>query len=245
MNNELNTKEAYDARKAEKERAFAAEDRMRLGKRLGLWAIGFIGIAVVIFGLVKLGGGGDTGGTASLINAVSPQDFVQGNSAAPVTLIEYSDFQCPACASYYPFLKELMKQDGDRIQFVYRHFPLPQHKNAKLAAQAAEAAGKQNKFWEMHDLLFENQKDWAESRSADELFAGYASSLELDLDQFSRDLDTSEIKAKIEADYNGGVAAGVNSTPSFFLNGKKIENPRSLDEFEQLINKSTPAPATP
>lgn len=241
MNNEPNAKEAYDARKAEKERALAAQDRVRLGKRLGLWVIGFVGIAVVIFGLVKLGGEDGTGGTASLINAVSPQDFVQGNSAAPVTLIEYSDFQCPACASYYPLLKELMTKDGDRIQFVYRHFPLPQHKNARLAAQAAEAAGKQSKFWEMHDLLFGNQEKWAESGKAKDMFLEYANELKLDAAIFSNDLDASEIKAKIEADYNGGVAAGINSTPSFFVNGSKIQNPRSLDEFEQLINQRTPA----
>ena len=124
---------------------------------------------------------------------------------------------------------------GAQVKFAYRHFPLPQHKNAKLAATVAEAAGKQGKFWEMHDLIFQNQSDWSEDKNAAVIFAKYAQDLQLDLAKFQTDIADEEIKAKIENDYKSGVKAGVNSTPSFFLNGKKINNPRNYDEFKNAI----------
>ena len=105
-------------------------------------------------------------------------DFkVKGPETAPITIIEFSDFQCPACGSYYPIVKQLYQEFGDEIQFVYRNFPLRQiHSNAQLAGQAAEAAGRQDKFWGMHDMIFENQKTWSDqkSRQAEEAFIAYA-----------------------------------------------------------------------
>ena len=127
---------------------------------------------------------------------------------------------------------------GAQVRFAYRHFPLPQHKNAKLAATVAEAAGKQDKFWEMHDLIFQNQSDWSEEKNAAVIFAKYAQDLGLDLAQFQTDIASEEIKAKIENDYKSGVKAGVNSTPTFFLNGKKINNPRNYDEFKNAIEQA-------
>ena len=124
---------------------------------------------------------------------------------------------------------------GAQVQFAYRHFPLSQHKNAKLAATVAEAAGKQGKFWEMHDLIFQNQSDWSEEKNAAVIFAKYAQEVGLDLAKFQTDIASEEIKAKIENDYKSGVKAGVNSTPSFFLNGEKITNPRNYDEFKNAI----------
>ena len=127
---------------------------------------------------------------------------------------------------------------GAKVRFAYRHFPLPQHKNAKLAATVAEAAGKQSKFWEMHDLIFQNQSAWSEEKNAAILFAKYAQDLGLDLARFQTDIASDEIKAKIENDYQSGVKAGVNSTPSFFLNGKKMDNPRNYDEFKNAIEQT-------
>ena len=127
---------------------------------------------------------------------------------------------------------------GRQVRFAYRHFPLPQHKNAKLAATVAEAAGKQGKFWEMHDLIFQNQSDWSEEKNAAVIFAQYAQDLQLDLAKFQTDIASEEIKAKIENDYKSGVKAGVNSTPSFFLNGKKLDNPRNYDEFKNAIEQA-------
>src|SRR3989338_2093696 len=105
-------------------------------------------------------------------------DWVKGNKEAKVTLIEYSDFQCPACGAYYPVVKQLNEEVGDKIVIAYRNFPLRQvHQNAQIAAQAAEAAGKQGKFWEIHDMLFENQKEWSSYVNAKEIFIKYAQSL--------------------------------------------------------------------
>ena len=119
---------------------------------------------------------------------------------------------------------------------MYRHFPLRNiHPNADLAARAAEAAGRQGKFWEMHDLIFEHQKEWADQKDARELFVQYAQSLNLDIEQFWVDVDSSEIKDKIDIDSKSGLNFEVNATPTFFLNGEKLQNPRNYEEFKSLI----------
>lgn len=169
------------------------------------------------------------------LSAVTGADWLEGNRVAKTVLIEYSDFQCPACGAYFPILQQLRRDLGPQMAFVYRHFPLPQHQNAKLAAYAAEAAGRQGKFFEMHDMIFEHQSDWSEQSNARDIFIGYADSLHIDHARFVTDLDSQGIKDKVDNDFNGGVAAGVNSTPTFFLNGQKITNPRSYDEFKNLI----------
>ncbi len=169
--------------------------------------------------------------------SVNASDNVKGNQAASAILIEYSDFQCPACGYFYPILKELAARHENDMLFVYRHFPLTQiHKHAQLAAQAAEASALQGKFWEMHNLIFDNQSAWSALPSARETFIGYAKDLELDLAKFQADMDSDTVAAKVDSDSRGGAQAGVNGTPSFFLNGKRIQNPRSLEEFENLIS---------
>jgi len=174
--------------------------------------------------------------TASLAELFMPSDQVKGSTEASITIVEYSDFQCPACAAYYPIVKQLTSEYGDRVKFVYRHFPLSQiHANAERAAHAAEAAGIQGKFWEMHDMLFENQKVWAESSNPDELFIGYAVSLGIDQGVFEKALDSKEVKEKVTKDYLSGMRARINGTPTFFLNSKQIQNPRNYDEFKALI----------
>ena len=205
-----------------------------------LWLVAAVIIIGSIFGVIKLASKSqvpDSGSNTSAltISAINADENIKGNKDAQATLIEYSDFQCPACGSYYPILKKVSDDLGDKVKFAYRHFPLPQHKNAKLAATVAEAAGKQGKFWEMHDLIFQNQSDWSEDKNAAIIFAKYAQDLQLDLAKFQTDIADEEIKAKIENDYKSGVKAGVNSTPSFFLNGKKINNPRNYDEFKNAI----------
>lgn len=206
-------------------------------KRLLLW----LGILVIIggsvFGMVKLASKSTTSQTALLAEAVSASDWIKGSNDSKVVLVEYSDFQCPACGFFYFVLKEITKDYGDKIQLVYRHFPLSYHANSFLAAQAAEAAGKQGKFWEMYDLLFENQQTWANQSGADakKTFTSYARSLGLDVERFEKDLNSAEIKAKIENNYQSGVKSGVDATPTFFLNGKKLPPPRSYKEFENAI----------
>jgi protein-disulfide isomerase len=149
---------------------------------------------------------------------VTKQDHQAGNSKASITLIEYGDYQCPHCGIAYPFVKKLLKEFGADILFVFRNFPIPEsHPEAMISAQAAEAAARQNKFWEMHDLIYEHQ-----TRLSKSFLINTAENLHLTKDQFLSDLESEEILNKIEDDFDGGVTSGVNGTPSFFLNGSRL-----------------------
>lgn len=160
-----------------------------------------------------------------------------GNFSSAVTIIEYSDFQCPACGVYYPITKKLLETNGARVQFVYRYFPLRTiHQNAVAAARAAESAGKQGKFWEMHDFLFERQKEWSDEKNVRDALTRYAGELGLNVGQFLADFESSTVKDRVDRDYQSGERAGVEGTPTFFLNGKKIDTPRSYDEFQKIID---------
>lgn len=155
-----------------------------------------------------------------------------------VTLTEYGDFECPACKQYFPLVQAVKEQYKDDITFQFRHFPLTQiHKNAMLGSRAAEAAGKQNKFFEMHDFLYQNQDDWAKSPSPNTILETIATQLGLNLDQFKSDMMSAETAAIINADIKAGQALGANSTPTFVLNGRKIENPKTLEDFKKVIDE--------
>ncbi len=175
---------------------------------------------------------------AGNVKAADASDWVKGAplAEAKVVLTEYSDFQCPACGLYYPLVKQL-GQEFKNLAIIYRHFPLPQHKNAQAAAQAAEAAGKQGKFWEMHDMLFDNQKEWSESSTAAQIFNSYAEKIGLDVKKYTDDFNSSEVKSNITADYESGISE-INGTPTFFINNKKIENPRNYEELKNTIQQA-------
>ena len=162
----------------------------------------------------------------------------RGNLESKVKLVEWSDFQCPACYYYFSILKELDNRFGDQILFEYRNFPLKQiHRNAMMAAISTEAAGVQNKFWEMYDKLFENQKDWSNMNKTkfEQTLAGYAEEIGLDVEKFKSDLVSKEIADKVEASYKFAIKNKIDSTPTFFLNDNKINNPRTIDEFSKII----------
>ncbi|HET6370969.1 MAG TPA: thioredoxin domain-containing protein, partial [Nitrospiria bacterium] len=168
-----------------------------------------------------------------------PVRWMKGNPRSAVTLVEYSDFQCPTCGQYYPMLRQLNDEFHDQIRFVYRQFPLTGlHRNAMPAALAAEAAGRQGRFWEMHNLIFEHQKEWSERTDARNLFIGYAKQLGLDITRFEADMDAESAKKEVESDMQSGFLLGVNGTPTFFLNGVKLQNPRTYDAFRNLIQLS-------
>lgn len=167
---------------------------------------------------------------------ISDTDHVRGASAGTVTLVEFGDFQCPACGAYEPLVRKVLQDNPTTLKLVFRHFPLTAiHQNALLGAKAAEAAGLQGKFWEMHDMLYENQQTWSASLSAHDFIVGYAKALNLDEKKFASDLNNPSIEAKILAEYKEGARLGVQGTPTFFLNGKKIENPQSPEAFDALI----------
>jgi len=148
------------------------------------------------------------------------RDHIQGPAAAPVTLVEYGDYQCPFCGAAYPILKDVQARMGDGLRFVFRNFPIStSHPNAELAAEAAEAAAVQDKFWEMHDLLYENQ-----DRLGREDLHAYAERLGLDLEAFDRALAGHAYAARVREDFMSGVHSGVNGTPTFYLNGSRYDD---------------------
>ena len=199
------------------------------------WMLSIVGILLLTWGMISLARN-ENNGSENINDDIKINDHVKGNHEADLTIIEYSDFQCPACSTYYSLVKRLAEDLGDQIKIVYRHFPLKNlHPYAETAAQVAEAAGLQNKFWEMHDLLFENQTIWSASKNPDQLFLDYATELELDLEKFQTDLDGDAVQDKIKQDVRIANQAKVNSTPSFFVNGTKISNPRSYNQFKNEI----------
>lgn len=214
---------------------------MNTQKRVIIWisSLLVVGITVVAAWQIATGEKSQRVAPGALSEQVGSDEWTKGASSSTVSLVEYSDFQCPACGYYYPVVEEVLKENKDNIAFTYRHFPLPQHKNALAAAYAGEAAGTQGKFWEMHELLFKHQNDWSESTTAESIFEGYAKELNLDIAKFKIDRDSQETKDKVAHDRATGLKSGVNSTPSFYLNGKKIPNPNSPDEFKALIKSAT------
>lgn len=152
---------------------------------------------------------------ATLKPPVGPRDHMQGPPDAPVTLVEYGDYECPFCGAAYPIVKAIQERLGDQLCFVFRNFPLSEaHPHAEDAAEAAEAAGGQGKFWPMHDMLYENQ-DALEPDDLDQ----YARALRLDLPRFVKELSEHVSAERVREDFRSGVRSGVNGTPTFFING--------------------------
>jgi len=172
--------------------------------------------------------------------AITGSDHARGNASATVTLIEYGDFQCPACGAYHPIMQQLESEYADRVLFVFRNFPLTNiHDSAQYSAEAAEAAGLQGKYWEMHDWLYENQLKWATlPLTARTIIEAHASSMGLNMDRFKKDLESDAVKGKITADVEGANGAGIQHTPTFFVNLKSIPNPTSLEDFKSVLDKA-------
>jgi len=178
-----------------------------------------------------------TAESSKSILEVASDDYIKGNKDASVTIVEYLDFECPACGAYYPLVKTLSEEYKSNVRFVTRYFPLMGHKNGFLSAYAVEASSKQDKYWEMYDILFVNQKDWGGKESADPtIFEDYAKQIGLNIDQFKKDRDSKEVKDRVNKDLSSGKIAGVSGTPSFFLNGEKIPNPKTLEDFKTFID---------
>jgi protein-disulfide isomerase len=148
---------------------------------------------------------------------------VLGPANAPGKLEEFGDFECPPCGLLHPILVEMHREFGDQLQITFREFPLvPTHQHAIAAASSAEAAGLQGKFWEMHDLIYEHQKDWHEAFDVRPIFEGYAKQIGLDIERYKRDVDGEAVAQRIFLDGKRGHALGVKGTPTVFLNGKEV-----------------------
>jgi protein-disulfide isomerase len=194
-----------------------------------------VGTVIIIFGgtwvFTKLNGGA-AGLTASAEDLVKSDDPVLGPNNAKVTVVEFGDFQCPACGALHPVLKQVKENNKDKsVRFVWRNFPLPQHDLAEPAAEAALAAQAQNKFWEYHDILFANQPRFDRAS-----LEGYAAVLQLNMDQFKQDLDSGKYKGAVAQDKSDGTRLGVNSTPTIFINGHQYLGQYNVKDFQAAID---------
>jgi protein-disulfide isomerase len=176
------------------------------------------------------------------ITSYTTGGFVNGNylgatESAKIAITEFGDFQCPACGSYHPMLKQMLTEFAGKVNFTFRNFPLTQHKNSNISAQAAEAAGIQGKFWQMHDKIYETQAEWSGSSDAKNIFISYAQALNLNVEQFKKDIDSDSVKNKIQSDTNDGNLVKVDATPTFYLNGVKMDTmPPTYEGIQKLIN---------
>lgn len=177
--------------------------------------------------------------TVDTAQLVANATKIVGKDDAPVTVVEFSDFQCPSCLAAQPMVEQVLKQYPDTVKFVYRHFPLDQiHHNARLAAQASEVALTEQKFWEYHDLLFKHQSDWENITDKTQLldtFAEYASQLKIDKKQFLEKIESAEVAKAVQTDQDLGNSIGVDATPTFFVNGKKTAAPQLLTVIEASL----------
>jgi protein-disulfide isomerase len=168
----------------------------------------------------------------TVVDVSEDDDAVRGPANAPVEIIEFSDYQCPYCERAYPTVQQILRTYGDKVKFIYRDFPLSSlHPYAQKAAEAAECAGEQGKYWEMHDKLFENQGalDVPSLKQ-------YAADLGLDTAAFNSCLDNGDMASEVQNDFNDGQAAGVSGTPTFFINGKMLVGAQPFDAFKAVID---------
>jgi len=171
---------------------------------------------------------------ARLILPVGERDHAQGPAGAPVTLVEYGDYECPYCGEAYPIVKELQERMGDRLRFVFRNFPLTQsHPHAEHAAEAAEAAAAQGKFWEMHDRLYEHQR-----QLDDTALVRHAAELGLEAARFDREMAEHAHADRVREDFMSGVRSGVNGTPTFFINGVRHDGSYDLETLTEAIERA-------
>lgn len=199
------------------------------------WIIFIVGIIVIFGGIIAY----NKTQKASLPKSGGSSN-VYGNLESKVTLTEFVDFQCEACYAYYPTIKEVKEKYKDRVKFQVRHFPIgSSHQHARLAASYAEAAAKQDKFWEMHDKIFEGQKRWEQSSEPAEIFDSYAKDIGLDVKKLRTTIEKPEIAAIINADLDAVKQLGGTGTPTFVLNGEKIDKiDNTVEAFSAKLDKA-------
>jgi protein-disulfide isomerase len=230
-----------DRKRKNKEEKKSSEDKSSMQNKLMVVGA-IVAVAVGAFWLMYRGGGSeeDTTDTPQVTSPdeVTTEDHVKGAENAIVTIVEYGDFQCPACGSYQPIVKQLADEFSEDLRVVFRHFPLNSiHRHAQIASQAAEAAADQGYFWEMHDILFERQEDWSNVRDPRSLFVEYADELTMNTEQFEAYMNSDAARDTVKANYDGGFAAGIDSTPTFYINGDKVSNPQGLEPFRALVQQ--------
>lgn len=209
----------------------------------GFW--GIIAAVIIIFaGIVAFSGSDQKNSSTNKSSSSNLSQHFKGEGTSGVTLTEYGDFQCPACEAYEPTVEAVRGQYGDKLKFQFRNFPLTSiHRNAFAAARAAEAANLQGKYWEMHDALYQssNWQIWTQVSNPNPYFDQYAQQLGLKVSQFKADFASSKVNDIINADMNEGNRLGIDSTPTFFVNGKKTDIKNSADEFKKVLDAAIAA----
>ena len=229
-----------ERRRLAKEKKLKEKTKRERSFGLRKWVYRILILMILGFGIFKIWQWINTpqpGATKEDILSVRNDDWIKGNADAKVTLIEYADFECPACRVFSTdILKQLENEYKDSLRVVFRHFPLPQHDRAVDAAKAAEAAGFQGKFWQMHDLLYEKQDDWL-SGDLNNILLGYAESLGLDKDRFEKDFKSDAVLKSIKDDEDDAYLLRINSTPTFYVNGQKVTITSGYDDLKNAVEK--------
>jgi protein-disulfide isomerase len=229
--------------KKEEQRRIREEKQAQAKRRSAVGALSFKIAAAVLLPLILfvLYQGYSSGVAAPSPAEISTTDHTRGNPQALVTLVLYGDFQCPACKEEAEVIARSWGQIGDRVQLAFRHYPLDTHRHAFLAARYAEAAARQGRFWELHNMLYADQALWSSTENAAQVIESMAAQLGLDMAQLRTDAELPEVREKIVADQRGGTRAGVRATPSLFINGRLVNNPRSSAELIALVTRAQTA----
>jgi len=236
-NHKLTKKEKKELRKMEWQEKAKTDARNAKIKKFSIWGGGILIFLVVAFVLVQVVATPAQPTQNVTIAPVSARDISQGNPKAKVTLIEYADFQCPACAIYHPIINQILSAYGNKLFYVYRMFPLVNaHPNALISAQAAYAAYKQGAFFQYDDMLFTKQTEWIDLQDPKTAFTDYATLLKLDTTKFRADMISGDTQKYVQDSENEATNEGIIQTPSFFINGNLIQNPSSYEDFKKLID---------
>ena len=230
----MNKREQQKIIKEEKQQAARQREKISATVRKTVFFV-VIPLLVVFTAYVLL-----NQGTTYSTTEIAENDHVREPGAKPVSIVVYADFQCPACATENQTILQAWPSIRDSAQLVFRHFPVTNtHRHAWTASLYAEAAGKQNRFWEMHDYLFATQPDWSNLSEVENEFDAYALELNLDIEQLHLDIASEEVVMKVRNDLRGGAASGVRGTPAVFINGRQLNNPsraRIIDAVNDEVN---------
>ena len=232
----LTKKEKKELKKIEWQEKLGTEKRNKMLKKYGIIAGAVLIVIISIFGLIQIANAPSSTSSSVTLPPVTKNDISEGNPKAKVTIVEYADFECPACAAYHPLVNQLLSDFNGKIFYVYRMFPLSTiHPNAIISAQAGYAAWKQGKFFQMDDLLFNGQNDWASLSDPKPIFISYAKQLKLNVTQFQNDMNSTAAQNYVADSQNQATSIGINQTPTFFVNGVEIQNPQSYNDFKKII----------
>lgn len=207
-----------------------------------LTGIGIVTLVIVVGAALAFGGNSSPDKATPKLSEtqikklIKPESHIKETKNAKLTLVEFGDYQCPACGQAYPVVTMLLDTYKEQVKFVFRNYPLPMHQNAKAAAEAAEAAGAQGKYFEMYDALYANQQEWGEQKDPLPYFKKYAKNIGLDVDAVIEAIKTNKYEDIIQKDIADGNSIGVAATPTFILNGEKITGGLPYDEFKAKID---------